>query len=46
MKNKLLKKLNDLYTELEYETDKNTIKGIKREIRKIENEFKKGECDE
>ena len=32
----LLKKLNDLYTELEYEEDKDTIKKIKREIKVIE----------
>lgn len=32
----LLKKLNDLYTELEYEEDKDTIKKIKREIKIIE----------
>lgn len=33
-------KLNSLYTDLEYETDEETRKRIKREIRKIENKLK------
>ena len=32
----LLRKLNDLYTELEYEEEKETIKKIKKEIKIIE----------
>ena len=36
----LLKKLNDLYTELEFEEDYDTIKMIKREIHKIEKRLK------
>ena len=32
----LLRKLNDLYTELEFEEDKDTIKKIKKEIKTIE----------
>lgn len=39
---KLLIRLNDLYTELEYETEKETIKKIKRQIRNIENQLEKG----
>ena len=37
--NKLLVKLNSLYSDLEEETDEKTIKQIKREIRKIEKEL-------
>ena len=36
----LLIKLNSLYTDLQYEQDKETIKKIKREIRNIENKLK------
>lgn len=43
MKENLLKKLNDLYTELEYETDKATIKKIKRQIWEIERKLKEEE---
>ena len=32
----LLKKLNDLYTELEFEENYDTIKQIKKEIKSIE----------
>lgn len=40
---KELVKLNDLYTELEYETDEDTRKKIKRQIRDIENKLKGNE---
>ena len=43
MKESLLRKLNDLYTELEYETDKTTIKKIKRQIWEIERKLKEDE---
>ena len=36
----LLVKLNSLYTELEYETDENTRKKIKRQIYEIERKLK------
>ena len=36
----LVKKLNDLYTQLEYEIDADTIKMIKKEIYKIEKRLK------
>ena len=36
----LLVKLNSLYTELEYETDKKTIQAIKRQIREIEKKLR------
>ena len=42
MDNKIMIKLNDLYTQLEYETDKTTIAKIKRQIRQIENKLNKG----
>lgn len=32
--------LNDLYTQLEYETDKDTIQEIKDEIKQLESELK------
>ena len=38
MEQKLIK-LNDLYTQLEYETDKDTIQEIKDEITHIEHEL-------
>ena len=37
---KLLVKLNSLYSELEYETNEKTIKWIKRQIREIEKKLK------
>lgn len=37
---KLIIKLNDLYTELEYEEDKEVIQKIKRQIKTIENRLK------
>lgn len=36
----LLIKLNDLYTELEYETDKDTIRKIKKQIYELERKLK------
>ena len=36
----MIQHLNDLYTQLEYETDEDTIKDIKEEIRQIESELK------
>ena len=39
----LMIKLNDLYTELEYETDEDTIKKIKRQIYEIERKLKDSE---
>jgi len=36
----MIKYLNDLYTELEYETDEDTIRKIKKEIRQIESKLK------
>ena len=39
---KIMIKLNDLYTELEYETDTDTIKKIKRQIYVIEKKLKEG----
>lgn len=37
---KLLIRLNDLYTELEYETDSKTIVKIEKEILEVENQLK------
>ena len=39
---KIMIKLNDLYTVLEYETDQETIKKIKRQIYVIEKKLKEG----
>lgn len=36
----MIQHLNDLYTQLEYETDEDTIQGIKEEIRQLESELK------
>jgi len=35
----MIQHLNDLYTQLEYETDEDTIKDIKKEIRRLESEL-------
>ena len=35
----MIQHLNDLYTQLEYETDEDTIKEIKEEIRRLESEL-------
>lgn len=39
MEQKLIK-LNDLYTQLEYETDKETIAKIKKQIKALEKKLK------
>ena len=41
----LLRKLNDLYTELEFEEDYDTIKKIKKEIKTIEKKLEEEEND-
>lgn len=42
----LLRKLNDLYTELEFEEDYDTIKKIKKEIKTIEKKLEEGNNEE
>lgn len=39
-----IKHLNDLYTQLEYETDKHTINEIKREIKQLESDMRCPYC--
>ena len=39
MKDAMIKRLNDLYTELEYEVDEKTRQIIKMEIKVIENKL-------
>lgn len=46
MKQELLVKLNSLYTDLEYEEDKATIRKIKLEIKAIEKLLNGGKDDE
>ena len=41
----LLRKLNDLYTELEFEKDKDIVKNIKRQIKTIERKLEEEEND-